>query len=74
MFEWFLPHAAGFRHVLEETGSFVFDIRMGLKTGNATTFVMELIFALRKNEVGFQPKKIRGTKISPPWQMAEPLK
>jgi len=45
---WFLPRAAEFWRVLKPTGSFVLNIKEGVVAGERSTYVIELILALRQ--------------------------
>ena len=46
--EWFMPRAAEFLRVLKPAGSFVLNIKEKVVEGERSTYVLELILALRK--------------------------
>ena len=46
--EWFLPISAEIKRVLKPTGSFVLNIKENVVDGERSTYVMELIMALRQ--------------------------
>ena len=46
--EWFIPKAAEFLRVLKPTGTFVLNIKEKVIDGERSTYVMELILAMRK--------------------------
>lgn len=46
--DWFLPRSAEFLRVLKPTGSFVLNIKEKVVEGERSTYVLELILALRK--------------------------
>lgn len=46
--EWFMPRSAEFLRVLKPTGSFVLNIKEKVVEGERSTYVLELILALRK--------------------------
>ncbi len=46
--EWFLPRTEQFLRVLKPTGSFVLNIKEKVVDGERSTYVLELILALRK--------------------------
>ena len=50
--DWFLPRAVKFREVMKPTGSFVLNIKEGCVDGERSTYVLDLIKALR-SEAGF---------------------
>lgn len=46
--EWFLPISAQLRRVLKPTGTFILNIKEKVVNGERSTYVMELILAMRK--------------------------
>ena len=46
--DWFLPKSAQFLRVLKESGTFVLNIKEHAEKGERSTYVLELILALRK--------------------------
>lgn len=46
--EWFLPISAQLKRVLKDNGSFILNIKERVVNGERHTYVLELIFALRK--------------------------
>jgi len=46
--EWFLLRSEQFLRVLKPTGSFVLNIKEGVRNGQRQTYVMELVIALQK--------------------------
>ena len=46
--EWFLPRSAEMQRVLRPTGSFVLNIKENVVDGERSTYVYELVMALRK--------------------------
>ena len=46
--EWFIPRSAEFLRVLKPSGSFVLNIKEKVVEGERSTYVLELILALRK--------------------------
>ena len=46
--EWFIPKTAEFLRVLKPTGTFVLNIKEKVIDGERSTYVMELILAMRK--------------------------
>ena len=46
--EWFLPRAETMQRVLKPTGSFVLNIKEKCVDGERSTYVLELILALKK--------------------------
>ena len=46
--EWFLPRSGEFRRVLKPTGTFILNIKERVVKGERSTYVIELILALRK--------------------------
>lgn len=51
--DWFLPRANEMRRVLKPSGAFVLNIKEKAKDGERSTYVLDLILAL-KREVGFR--------------------
>lgn len=46
--EWFMPIAAQLHRVLKPTGSFILNIKEGVVAAERSTYVLELILAMRK--------------------------
>jgi site-specific DNA-methyltransferase (adenine-specific) len=46
--EWFMPIADQLHRVLKSTGSFILNIKEGVVAGERSTYVLELILAMRK--------------------------
>lgn len=46
--EWFLPRAKEFLRVLKPTGTFILNIKEKVENGERSTYVLELILALRE--------------------------
>ena len=46
--EWFLPISAQLLRVLKPTGTFILNIKEKVVNGERSTYVMELILAMRK--------------------------
>lgn len=46
--EWFLPISAELKRVLKPTGSFILNIKERVVNGERSTYVMELVLAMRK--------------------------
>jgi len=51
--DWFLPRASEMRRILKPSGAFVLNIKEKAKDGERSTYVLDLILAL-KREVGFR--------------------
>lgn len=45
---WFMPRAAEMKRVLKPTGSFILNIKEKVENGERTTYVLELILAMRQ--------------------------
>lgn len=46
--DWFIERSEQFKRVLKDDGTFVLNIKEHVKNGERTTYVMDLIFALKK--------------------------
>src|SRR5262245_41118237 len=46
--EWFIPRSLEFKRVLKDTGTFILNIKEMAENGERSTYVLELILALRK--------------------------
>ena len=68
--KWFLPISKELLRVLKPTGTFILNIKEKVVDGERSTYVMELILAMRKQGMAFGLKNLFGIRKLLPMKMA----